>query len=87
MMRTSRKILPFVPVTPVTTSQQVHASCSSVCPRCQASVFRVSRRVTDLLVSLFMPVRRYRCISMACNWEGNLREKRVSLPSIARTLL
>jgi hypothetical protein len=48
------------------------------CPRCKSSVFRVSRRFLDLLVSIFMPVRRYRCISMECPWEGNFREKRYS---------
>jgi len=84
MTNTSPKILPFIPVSP---SRHVYSSCGSTCPRCKASVFRISRRFIDLLVSLVMPIRRYRCISMACNWEGNLREKRMSLPSIARTLL
>jgi hypothetical protein len=37
-------------------------------------VFNVSRRFVDLLISVFIPVRRYRCISMQCSWEGNLRD-------------
>jgi hypothetical protein len=56
------------------------ASCESGCPRCASSVFRVARRFPDLFVSLFISIRRYRCISMKCNWEGNLREKRNFLP-------
>ncbi len=55
-----------------------------MCPRCKASVFRVSRRLIDLLVSIFLPVRRYRCISMECSWEGNLRPKRISSPDKIR---
>jgi len=34
----------------------------------------------DLLISLFIPVRRFRCRLIACAWEGNLRERRHSLP-------
>lgn len=52
------------------------AACGRCCPRCRSSVFGVTRRFQDLLVSVFVPSRRYRCISMQCNWEGNLREKR-----------
>jgi hypothetical protein len=33
---------------------------------------RVRRRWPDRLVSLFRPVRRYRCCSIGCAWEGNL---------------
>ncbi len=52
-----------------------HAS-GQRCPCCSAAVFRVSRRLIDLLVSVFVPVRRYRCRSMKCGWEGNLRDQR-----------
>jgi hypothetical protein len=71
-----RYLLPFSP--------GALRSSGSVCPRCNAAVFRVSRRFIDLFVSLFVPVRRYRCISMECNWEGNLRMKRTSLPVSVR---
>ena len=47
------------------------------CPRCNAAIFRVSRRLIDLLVSVFVPLRRYRCRSMNCGWEGNFRNKRL----------
>jgi len=43
------------------------------CPRCQGNVFRVPRRFVDLLICMFVPVRRFRCRSMSCRWEGNLR--------------
>jgi len=57
------------------------SSCGRCCPRCQSAVFNVARRLPDLLVSLFVPLRRYRCISLQCAWEGNLRAKRsVLLP-------
>jgi len=46
------------------------------CPCCKSSVFRVARRLPDLLISLFTPIRRYRCISMKCSWEGNFRQRR-----------
>lgn len=49
------------------------------CPRCNSALFRVARRLPDLIVSLLIPVRRYRCISMQCTWEGNLRVKRAKL--------
>jgi hypothetical protein len=39
-------------------------------------VYRIPRRVADLLLSVFVSVHRYRCDSMGCNWEGNLRNKR-----------
>jgi hypothetical protein len=35
-------------------------------------VNRVPRRVIDRLLSLVYPVRRYRCRSFICHWEGNL---------------
>ena len=64
-----------------------HAAVSShgrACPRCHSAVFNVSRRLTDLFLSLFIPVRRYRCISMKCSWEGTLREKKNRLAETVR---
>lgn len=52
------------------------AAHSRACPRCHSAVFNVSRRLNDLFLSIFIPLRRYRCISMKCSWEGTLREKR-----------
>lgn len=31
------------------------------------------RRFIDLVISKFVPVRRYRCVAVMCHWEGNLR--------------
>lgn len=52
-----------------------HATCIKACPHCNGSVYRTHRRFVDLLMSIFIPIRRYRCDSMLCDWEGNLREK------------
>jgi hypothetical protein len=46
------------------------------CPHCNGAVTRVPRRFVDVLLSAFVPVRRYRCRSLDCGWEGNLRVKR-----------
>lgn len=51
------------------------ASYGRPCPVCNASTNRIPRRVIDLLQSIFTPVRRYRCRSLKCTWEGNLRVK------------
>lgn len=64
-----------------------HSSCARECPRCNSSVFRVSRRFIDMLISMFITIHRYRCISMQCNWEGNLREKQNDLPSCSLGVL
>ncbi len=55
-----------------------YSSRERVCPRCSGSVYRVPRRFVDLLLSIFVPVRRYRCGSMGCSWEGDLRKKAAS---------
>ncbi len=59
--------------TPIRNTGAPSRNC--VCPRCQSAVFSVSRHFIDLCLNLFIPLRRYRCISMKCNWEGTLREK------------
>jgi hypothetical protein len=51
------------------------ASYGQPCPVCNASTNRIPRRFIDLLRSIFTPVRRYRCRSLKCTWEGNLRVK------------
>lgn len=43
------------------------------CPVCKGSLYRVPRRFLDRVLSVFVPVCRYRCHSWACGWEGNLR--------------
>jgi hypothetical protein len=50
---------------------------SQICPVCGCSYLtRIHRRFTDRLLSIFVPVYRYRCDSLSCDWEGNLRVKR-----------
>lgn len=51
------------------------------CPRCNGALVRVRRHFVDRLVSLFTPVRRYRCDSFACRWEGTLRTARAEAPA------
>jgi hypothetical protein len=43
------------------------------CPRCRGQLLRVHRRLVDRVSSWFTPVRRYRCLSFRCQWEGNAR--------------
>jgi len=45
-----------------------------LCPHCNGPVIRVRRRFVDRLVSLLMPVQRYRCRmkGWGCDWEGIL---------------
>jgi hypothetical protein len=40
------------------------------CPRCGGAVERIRRRFIDRVLSLFRPVRRYRCENFLCHWEG-----------------
>jgi hypothetical protein len=43
---------------------------ASTCPRCGGGLHRVHRRWHDRVVSLFVPVRRYRCGDRTCGWSG-----------------
>ena len=51
------------------------------CPRCNGTTHRIPRNFMDLLVSMFVMVRRYRCQYIHCGWEGTLRERRRGLQS------
>lgn len=44
------------------------------CPRCSGETDRIPRRTLDFMVSVLVRVRRYRCMSLGCNWEGMLRK-------------
>jgi hypothetical protein len=46
------------------------------CPRCRGPVDRIPRLGLDRLISLVVPLRRYRCCNFACAWEGTLRAGR-----------
>ncbi|MCD6290876.1 MAG: hypothetical protein J7M34_10275 [Anaerolineae bacterium] len=41
-----------------------------VCPVCGGPLHRIHRRPVDRLISLFVPVRRYRCRNRDCRWTG-----------------
>jgi hypothetical protein len=40
------------------------------CPACGSGLRRIHRRSLDRVVSVFVPVRRYRCRSRECRWQG-----------------
>lgn len=44
-----------------------------LCPRCSNPAVRIHRRRIDHIVNRLIPIRRYRCESMVCKWEGNVR--------------
>jgi hypothetical protein len=45
----------------------------TMCPCCGVQATRVERRWADLLLSLAVPVRRYRCTVARCSWQGLVR--------------
>jgi len=45
------------------------------CPHCAGAIERVARGWPDRLLSLWIPVRRYRCLSGFCGWDGILRHR------------
>lgn len=51
------------------------------CPNCGGTTVRVARRFLDRLLSVVMPVGRYRCSAAPCSWEGVLQPRR-SLPAL-----
>lgn len=53
-----------------------HTPQRYVCPRCKGSVVRTRRRLIDRLISVIVPVYRYRCVALGCQWRGNMRQRR-----------
>lgn len=47
---------------------RVHA-----CPECGGESVRIRRRLIDRLHGVFLPARRFRCSSLQCQYEGNVR--------------
>lgn len=43
-----------------------------LCPHCEGHLSRIHRSFADHLWNLVTPVRRYRCRSAVCGWEGLL---------------
>ena len=42
------------------------------CPKCGGDFVRVHRRIRDRLRSVILPVRRYRCSGLQCQYEANV---------------
>jgi hypothetical protein len=40
------------------------------CPSCNGNIHRVHRHALDRLISLYVPVQRYRCANNQCLWHG-----------------
>jgi hypothetical protein len=55
------------------------------CPSCQGRLYRVPRNFLDLIISKFVPRRRYRCFSVACCWEGPIRHRQSSTAATPNT--
>ncbi len=43
------------------------------CPKCGEPLFRIPRTLLGRVISLLVPVRRYRCESPLCHWVGHVR--------------
>ena len=52
---------------------------ANVCPHCGGDLMRIRRRPVDRLLSVFVPVRRFRCVNFRCIWEGNVRRSRCTV--------
>ena len=50
--------------------QHTPALVDTHCPRCGGGLQRVHRQSIDRAVSIFVPVRRYRCTHRDCGWTG-----------------
>ncbi|HEY9705494.1 MAG TPA: hypothetical protein V6C58_23855 [Allocoleopsis sp.] len=46
------------------------------CPKCGDTAGRVHRQLSDRLIGIFKPNKRYRCFNPDCNWEGLEYEQR-----------
>jgi hypothetical protein len=50
--------------------QRTPSLVTLTCPRCGGRIHRTHRHASDRLISLVVPVRRYRCMSKDCRWHG-----------------
>ncbi len=46
------------------------ALAATVCPKCGGPIHRIHRMPLDRVVSVYVPVRRYRCHNGECKWSG-----------------
>ncbi len=55
-------------------SDQVFSFPKCRCPECSNLLNQIPRRRVDRLLSVVVSVRRFSCSSVACGWEGILRD-------------
>jgi len=51
----------------------LHLAAPTPCPECGAALKRERRHLGDRLLSLFVPVLRFRCPDLHCGWRGRIR--------------
>lgn len=56
------------------------------CPGCGDILIRLPRRGVDRLLSVFVPVRRFRCPNFLCVWEGNLRRSKLRIRALPHSI-
>lgn len=54
----------------------VNSVFANVCPHCGGDLTRIRRRAVDHVLSVLLPVRRFRCRDFGCIWVGNVRARR-----------
>ncbi|HWU84418.1 MAG TPA: hypothetical protein VN028_03675 [Rhodocyclaceae bacterium] len=59
--------------TPIRSTDLVLVPLRPCCPICHRATYRVHRRLLDLIINLFVPILRFRCCAIGCDWEGNVR--------------
>jgi hypothetical protein len=50
------------------------------CPECGGKLKHIHRRGIDRFYNALIPIKRYRCRSVQCDWEGNLRQVQKNTP-------
>jgi transposase-like protein len=53
-----------------------------MCPQCASYARRIRKRFLDRMISVVMPVNRYKCQS--CHWHGNVSKHRLTKLNAAR---
>lgn len=53
-----------------------------MCPQCASYARRIRRRFLDRMISLVIPVSRYKC--QCCHWQGNVSKHHLTKFNAAR---
>ena len=56
------------------------------CPLCNRKLVRTRRSLSDHLISLVTPVRRYYCIDFCCHWQGRVRVRDIDAAAPLRAV-